>query len=146
MKRLNFSIQIHAPKEKVWHTLLDDSTYGIWTSAFSEGSQVKGDWSEGSKMMFVGGEGEGGIFSRIARHLPNEYLSIQHLGVIKNGVEDADSEETKAWSGALENYAVQEHNGVTTLNIELDTVESFEPYFQETWPKALQKVKELAEA
>ncbi len=145
MKRLNFSIPIHAPKEKVWRTLLDDSTYRAWTSVFGEGSHVEGDWSEGSKMLFLGDTGTG-ISSRIARHLPNEYLSIEHLGLVKNGVEDFDSEETKSWSGALENYILRENDGITTLDIELDTAESHEHYFLNTWPKALQKVKELAEA
>lgn len=145
MKQLNFSIQINAPKEKVWSTLLDDKTYRQWASAFSEGSYAVGDWSEGSKMLFLGTEGSG-MTSRIARHIPNEYISILHLGMIANGVEDFDSEETKKWSGALENYSVQENNGATTLNIDMDSTEDFEAYFRETWPKALEKVKALSEA
>jgi hypothetical protein len=145
MVQLNFSIQINAPKEKVWHTMLDDTTYSQWTSAFGEGSSFVGDWSEGSKIQFLGGSGSAGISSRIARHIPNEYLSILHLGVIANGVEDFDSEETKKWSGALENYAVQEKNGVTTLSIKTDTTEDFEAYFRKKWPKALEKLKALSE-
>ena len=145
MKQLNFSIQISAPTDKVWSTLLDDKTYRQWTSVFHEGSYAMGDWSEGSKILFLGPEGSG-MTSRIFRHVPNEFLSIQHLGTVSNGIEDFDSEETKKWAGALENYAVQEKNGVTTLNIETDTAEGFEAYFQETWPKALEKVKALSEA
>jgi len=145
MIQLNFSIQINAPKEKVWRTLFDDATYRQWTSAFHEGSYAVGDWSEGSKILFLGPQGAR-ITSRIARHIPNEYLSILHLGMIANGVEDFDSEETKKWSGALENYSVQEKNGVTTLRIETDTTEDFEAYFRETWPKALEKLKALSEA
>lgn len=142
--QLNFSIQINAPKEKVWRTLLDDATYRQWTSAFGENSHAVGDWSEGSKIQFLDGSGSG-ISSRIARHVPNEYLSILHLGTIANGVEDFDNEETKKWSGALENYAVQKNNGVTTLSIETDTTDGFGAYMQETWPKALEKLKKLAE-
>ncbi len=144
MIQLNFSIQINAPKEKVWNTLFNDATYRQWTSAFHEGSYAVGDWSEGSKILFLGPEGSG-MTSRIARHIPNEYLSILHLGLIANGVEDFDSEETKKWSGALENYAVQENNGVTTLNIETDTAEGYETHMREIWPKALEKLKALSE-
>jgi len=144
MIQLNFSIQIHAPKEKVWRKMLDDATYRQWTSAFHEGSYAVGDWSEGSKILFLGPEGSG-MTSRIFRHVPNEFLSIQHLGTVSNGIEDFDSEETQKWSGALENYAVQEKDGVTTLSIETDTAEGFEAYFRETWPKALDKLKALSE-
>lgn len=37
MKKLHFSTTINAPKEKVWHTMLDDSTYREWIKAFSDG-------------------------------------------------------------------------------------------------------------
>lgn len=144
MKQLNFSIQIKAPKDKVWSTLLDDKTYRQWTSIFSEGSYVVGNWQQGSKILFLDGKGSG-ISSEVAKHIPNEYISIQHLGAIANGIEDFNSEETKKWSGALENYAVMEKNGTTTLDIEIDVTDDFEAYFQTTWPKALEKVKELAE-
>lgn len=144
MKQLSYSIQINAPKEKVWSTLLDDTTYRQWTSVFHEGSYAVGDWKEGSKILFLGPEGSG-MTSRIFRHVPNEFISIQHLGTVKNGIEDFDSEETKKWSGALENYSVNEKNGLTTLQVDMDATEDFEAYFQSTWPKALGKVKQLAE-
>ncbi len=35
MSKLNFSIVIDAPKEKVWDTMLEDKTYRIWTEAFT---------------------------------------------------------------------------------------------------------------
>jgi hypothetical protein len=144
MKQLEFSIQISAPKEKVWRTLLEDKTYRQWTSVFNEGSYAVGDWSEGSKMLFLGSEGKG-ISSMIAKHIPNEFISIQHLGMIANGVEDFNSPETKKWSGALENYSVKEVDGGTELLIEMDSIDDYEAFFRKTWPKALQKVKELSE-
>lgn len=52
MVQLKFSIQINAPKEKVWRTMLEDATYRQWTSAFGEGSSFVGDWNEGSKFSF----------------------------------------------------------------------------------------------
>jgi len=144
MKQLEFSIQISAPKEKVWRTLLEDKTYRQWTSVFNEGSYAVGDWSEGSKVLFLSADGKG-LSSMVAKHVQNEFISIQHLGVIANGVEDFNSPETKKWSGALENYSVNENDGITELLVEMDSIEDYEVYFRETWPKALQKVKQLSE-
>ncbi|MEI9912589.1 MAG: hypothetical protein WDO71_24880 [Bacteroidota bacterium] len=54
MQRINFSISINAPKEKVWQVLWNDSSYRQWTSAFSEGSYVVTDnWKEGTKILFL---------------------------------------------------------------------------------------------
>ncbi len=145
MKKINFSIQIDAPKTQVWQILWDDATYPKWTSAFAEGSTAETDWQEGSKVLFGDGKGSG-MVSKIARLVPNEFMSFEHLGEIKNGVEDFETAEAKGWAGSLENYTLTEKDGGTRLDVELDSQESFEDYFSETFPKALQKVKELAEA
>lgn len=145
MQTLNFKIQINAPKEKVWKTLWDDKTYRMWAGVFSPGSYAVTDWKEGSKTLFLGPEGEG-MVSTIAKNIPNEFMSIKHLGMVKDGVEDLDSEETKKWSGALENYSLKEENGVTELSVSLDTVEDYKDYFDKTFPKALEKIKELSES
>ena len=143
MQRIGFSIDIQAPKEKVWRTLLDDASYRQWTSAFAEGSYAVTDWQEGSEAKFLGPNGDG-MYSRIAAHRPNEFLSIEHLGMLKNG-EVVQDDAAASWSGALENYTVRESDGVSTLTIKMDTTDPYVKYFEETWPKALQKVKDLAE-
>ena len=38
MKKLEYTISINAPKEKVWHSLWDDENYESWTKAFCDGS------------------------------------------------------------------------------------------------------------
>lgn len=144
MKKQTFNILIDASPEKVWNILLGEETYPLWTSVFAEGSTVKTDWKEGSKALFLDGKGEG-MVSVIDKNIPNEFLSIKHLGMIKNGVEDMESEEVKKWSGALENYILKPTNGRTELIIDMDMAEEFKDYFLTTWPKALEKVKELAE-
>ncbi|MBK8428997.1 MAG: SRPBCC domain-containing protein [Lewinellaceae bacterium] len=146
MKKLTFSIQINAPKVRVWDILWADETYRAWTTVFHPGSHAKSDWKEGSKILFVGGDGGDGMVSKIARLIPNEFMSFEHLGEIKNGVEDYDSPAVKAWKGAHENYTLQEKSGGTELSVELDADDSFADYFQDKFPKALEKVKELAEA
>jgi len=145
MKRLTFSTHIRAPKNRVWHALWDDANYRQWTTVFHEGSHAVSDWQEGSKILFLGPEGSG-MVSRIARLVPNEFMSFQHLGEMKSGVEDYTSAEAQGWAGALENYTLREKDGGTELSVELDTENSFAEYFAGTFPKALARVKELAEA
>lgn len=147
MDKLHFSIDIKAPKEKVWNTMLNDETYRKWTEPFYPGSYYKGGWNKGSKILFLapGEKGEMGMVSRIAENKLYEFISIEHLGVINNGVEDTTSEEVKNWAGAHENYTFKENNGATKVLIDLDSDEKYSEMFSEMWPKALDKLKDLAE-
>ena len=145
MTRLTFSTTINAPKELVWRTMLEDETYRQWTSAFHEGSHAITDWKTGSKALFLGPDGSG-MVSRVAEHRPNEFLSLEHLGVVKNGMEDTTSADAKEWTGALENYALRDTGGHITLRVDMDTADSYKQYFEETWPKALAALKELSES
>ena len=129
--------------------MLDDKTYREWTAAFNPGSYYKGDWSKGSKILFLGpdpktGE-EGGMVSRIAENKPYEFISIEHLGIVKNGVEDTTSEEARKWAPAFENYTFKEKGGATEVLVEMDIEDENKKMFEEMWPKALQKLKEIAE-
>lgn len=140
MKKLRFENHIQAPAEKVWRTLWDDATYRQWTSGFSEGSYAVSDWQEGSEVQSLTPDGSG-MYSRIARLVPNEFMSFEHLGELKNG-----HKEDQQWAGAMENYSLSEENGATTLSVDLDVAsEEFEKYFSELFPTAMQKVKELSE-
>lgn len=149
MQKLKFSIEINAPKEKVWNTMLDDKTYRMWTTPFNEGSYYKGDWSKGSKIIFLGPDQEtgkeGGMVSRIAENKLYEFISIEHLGIIKDGVEDTTSEDVKKWTPAFENYTFQEKNGTTEVLVEMDINDEYKEMFEGMWPKALQVLKEIAE-
>ncbi|HWC31068.1 MAG TPA: SRPBCC domain-containing protein [Dehalococcoidia bacterium] len=148
MQRLQFAIQIQAPREKVWKTMLEDETYRQWTEPFSPGSYYVGDWAEGSKVLFLGpGEGgkEEGMVSRIKANRPYEYVSIEHLGFVQNGVEDTTSENVKPWVGAEENYTLKQSDGGTELLIELDTAPEQREMFEDMWPRALEKLKQISE-
>jgi hypothetical protein len=85
------------------------------------------------------------MVSRVAEHRPNEFLSLEHQGVVKDGIEDTDSAEVKKWAGARENYALRETAGGVTLTVEMDTVDDHKKLFEETWPKALTVLKNLSE-
>lgn len=148
MQKLNFSIVINAPIEKVWDTMLEDKTYRQWTEAFSRGSHYIGSWDKGSKILFLGPNEQGtlgGMVSRIKDNRKHEYISIEHLGMVNDGVEDTTSEAVKPWAGSLENYTFKNLNGKTELLVDLDINDDFKDMFNDMWPKALQKLKEISE-
>jgi hypothetical protein len=148
MDKLHFSIEINAPKEKVWNTMLNKDTYEVWTTAFAIGSHYVGDWDKGSKILFLapGNDGKiGGMVSRIKDNRLYEFLSIEHLGEVIDGVEDTTSERIKDWAGVLENYTFMDKNGKTEVIVEMDINEEFKEMFEGMWPKALQKLKEISE-
>ena len=146
MKIMSFSTTIRAPRKKVWDTMLQQETYRIWTAEFGEGSYYEGSWEQGEKIRFLGPDGSGGMTSVIAENKPCQFISIKHLGIVKNGIDDTESPEAKAWSTACENYTFAERDGNTELKVELSALpDEFEQYMSETWPKALAKLKSLCE-
>lgn len=150
MTTQHFTIDISAPKQKVWEVMLADPTYREWTEAFHEGSYYEGSWEKGSKILFLApDDGKlSGMVSRIVENIPYQYISIEHLGEVIDGVEDTTSERVQLWAGAHENYTFNEANGVTTLDIDLEAPEEnkeMTDMFEQMWPKALDKLKEIAE-
>jgi uncharacterized protein YndB with AHSA1/START domain len=148
MRKLEFSIHIDVPRQTAWKTMLEDESYRIWTAEFSAGSYYAGDWSKGSRMLFLAPGKSGkvmGMISRVLENRPYEFISLQHIGLVRNGIEDTTSEAVKAWAGALENYTFADVAGGTRILVELDTEESFLKMFEDQWPKALRKLKEVAE-
>ncbi len=152
MEKTQFSIVINAPKEKVWKTMLDKDTYEKWTDVFMPGSSYVGDWSEGSKILFlapVESEKMSGMVSRIKDRRQYEFISLETIGLVHNGEEDTTSEEAKEWAGSLENYTFKDVDGKTELRIDLSSDMDFNKEMLEMsekiWPKALDKLKELAE-
>ncbi len=144
MERQHFGIVINAPREKVWDLLWDPATYPQWTAVFSPGSRAETTWQKGSKVLFVDGSNEG-MVSMVADNRPPEWMSFKHLGMVKNGVEDLDSAQTKGWAGAMENYTLTPVPGGTQLAVEMDVTPEHKEFFTKTWPQALEKLKQLAE-
>jgi len=145
MKKFNLSATIDAPKKNVWMALWEDASYRQWTSPFMEGSYaVTENWKEGTKVLFLA-PGGSGMVSMVAANKPEQFMSFKHLGEVTDGVEDTSSDKVKQWAGATENYTLTEKDGKTELNIEMDISEEWE-HLEKTWPAALGKLKELAEA
>ncbi len=144
---MEYRININAPRERVWNTLWADDTYREWTAVFAEGSRAETDWKKGSKVLFLDGKGQG-MVSTIADNIPNEFMSIKHLGMVKDGIEDVDSEEARKWAGSFENYTLRATNEGTELTVTMEGAtipKDFEHYMAETWPGALDKLKVLCE-
>jgi len=145
MEKLTFKTTINAPREKVWDILWTDETYRQWTRPFSEGSRAETDWKKGSKVLFLGGDGQDGMVSEVAENIPNEYMSIRHLGMVTNGVEDTTSEQIKDWAGAIEDYTLTDVAGKTELTVNMDIAEKEKDNMAKIWPSAMDIIKELSE-
>jgi uncharacterized protein YndB with AHSA1/START domain len=145
MKKLTFSIDINAPKEKVWYSLWDEENYENWTSVFCEGSSTISDWNEGSKIYFLAPNGDG-MNSKVTLHKPFETMLLCHYGEIKDFKELPTTDETQAWSGSEERYDLTENNDVTTVKVTVDVVEKYLDYFNDVFPQGLEKLKVIAES
>ena len=160
MKKLQFTVSINAPATKIYDFMLginSKSTYEQWTSLFNPTSTYEGSWDKGNKILFIGidekGE-KGGMVSKIAENIPNRFVSIQHYGILKADKEITEGPEVEKWANGFENYTFEENNarpddpvgrGTTTVTVDLDTTEDFLDYMNETYPNALDKLKELCE-
>lgn len=144
MKKLHFSIAINAPREKVWSKMLDRESYKVWAAEFMPGSDYEGSWEKGRRIKFLAPDGNG-MISMIAENKPYEFISIKHLGFIKDGIEDTESPEVRTWAPAFENYTFRETKGVTGVEVDMDTTPEYEEFMARLWPKALAKLKMLCE-
>lgn len=145
---LHFEIAINAPAFKVYQTMIDKDRYNEWTGVFMPGSHFKGTWDKGSNILFLapGDNGEmSGMVSRIKENIPSKFISIEHIGMIKDGIEKTDDKESESWAGARENYTFIEQYENTLLCIDTETVKEYKDIFLDAWPKALEKLKELCE-
>lgn len=149
--RLQFKVDVNASAEKCYNTMLgfgNKKLYEEWTSVFNPTSTYQGSWEKGSKIYFVGTDSEGkvgGMLSRILENDANRFVSIQHYGLVKDGVETTEGPEVEQWAGGLENYLFKETGRITTITVEVDVVPDHADYFKDTYPNALQKLKEIVE-
>lgn len=145
---INFSIIIHAPVEKVVAAMFEDKTYRQWTEAFGSSSTYEGSWEKGLTILFVGTNEQGekeGMVSRIRELVPNQFISIEHLGLLRGDQQTISGPEVEPWAGALENYTFHQQNNNTLLEVDMDTNPDYKSYFEEAWPRALNKLKALCE-
>ena len=144
IKRIQFQTTIKAPVYEVWEMMLGPESYPRWTAPFAEGSYYEGSWERGSRIRFLVPSGDG-MVAEIAESRPNEFISIRHLGYVANGTEDTDSDSVRAWAPAYENYTFNSVPEGTRLVVDQDVTEDFEQFMKDTWPKALDLLKQLCE-
>lgn len=150
MVEIHFSIDINAPKEKVYNAMLKEYPYRAWTQVFGPGSHYVGDWGEGSKILFLAPDENGkmsGMIARIKENRPYEYVSIEYLGIVEDGKEDTTSDEAKKVAEGLESYTYKDKDGKTELLVDIDVQEEEEyvEMFRELWPQALERLKRIVE-
>lgn len=151
MNKLQFTVQIEAPVSIVFDKMLglsNKSSYEQWTAMFNPTSTYEGRWVTGEKMLFVGTDDKGqkgGMVSRIVDVKNNQFVSIQHYGLVQGEAEITAGPEVEKWANGFENYTFSEQNGTTTVTVDLDTTEDFLAYMNDTYPKALEKLKEICE-
>ncbi|MBP9760386.1 MAG: SRPBCC domain-containing protein [Candidatus Pacebacteria bacterium] len=146
MEKITFTTIINAPREKVWNTMLKKDTYQEWTVPFHEGSTYDGNWEEGSEMKFMGPSEDGsvsGMYAVIATNRLHEFISIKHLGEFKND-EKTPWPDVEGQEG-YENYTFKDVDGGTEVLVELTVPAEWKSMFEDMWPKALAKLKEIAE-
>jgi uncharacterized protein YndB with AHSA1/START domain len=149
LKTLNFSANINAPVEKVYETMLGDEGYRQWTSVFNASSHYVGSWEKGADIQFLGCDANGaigGMVSKIKENIPFRFVSIEHIGCIENGETFTSGPKVDSWAGALENYSFSENDKITTVAVSIDTAGEWAEYFNQTWPKALERLKEICES
>jgi uncharacterized protein YndB with AHSA1/START domain len=145
---LHFEIIIDAPPEKVYNTMIDEKLYQEWTSEFSPGSHFIGSWDKGSKVLFLGPDKDGnqsGMVSFIKENIPNKFISIEHIGFVENGKEITSGPAVEDWAGAMENYTFFSEGESTLLEVDMDTNKEFKQMFDNSWPAALKKLKDICE-
>lgn len=148
MEVIHFEAHINAPVEKVFNTMLGKDTYNQWTSEFNPTSNYEGSWQKNSRILFIGTNDKGekeGMVSKIRENIANSFVSIEHLGLVKGSEEITSGKEVEGWAGCLENYTFVNKNGKTVLEVDMDINADFKSYFEEMWPKALNKLKAICE-
>jgi hypothetical protein len=151
MIKLQFKISINAPLDKTFDYMLglsSKSTYEHWTALFNPTSSYEGSWDKGSKILFVGVDekgDKGGMVSKIVENIPNQFVSIQHYGLVKAGKEITEGPEVEKWANGFENYTFGENSGTITVTVDIDAIEDFVDYMNNAYPKALEKLKEICE-
>lgn len=149
--RKNYSVEILADAKTCYETMLglrNKLDYEAWTAVFNPTSTFKGNWQQGSRMYFIGTDESGieqGMVADIKEINPNKFVSIMHIGTYFNGKEQLEGEEVEKWAGSFENYSFIEQDGKTTVQVDIDVLEDYLDYFEENYPKSLQRLKERIE-
>ncbi|QNL48224.1 SRPBCC domain-containing protein [Olivibacter sp. SDN3] len=147
MEKMQFKTTISAAVSKVFDTMIGKDTFKLWTTVFNPSSDFEGEWKKGSKILFVGtnevGKKEGmvGIIRELDRP---QFVSIEYIGLLDGENEITTGSIAEEWAG-FENYSFETSGNQTTVTVDIDVNDQMRDYFRETYPKALDKLKEICE-
>lgn len=144
MITLQYEIDIDANAQKVWNVMWDTHTYSQWTYFFSPSSRMQSDWKIGGETLFQDASGDG-MLATITELEQFKKVVFQHQGMLKNGVVDRSSEDAQQCCGGLEQYFLSEHNGVTHLFAQVDTLEQYKTIMDQGFQQGFAVIKRLAE-
>ena len=95
--------------------------------------------------LFIGPEGSGTL-ATVTTFDPYNKILLTHIALLQPGsVEDRESEWAKKWVNSLEQYSFAENNGTTDLTIDMKIYDEWEDMFNNDWPKALARLKQICE-
>ncbi|MGH2538323.1 MAG: hypothetical protein ACRDHL_13080 [Candidatus Promineifilaceae bacterium] len=139
---MQFSIEISAARNRVWNTLWEDKTFRDWADIIDEGQYMVGEMKEGNEVQFISSVSGLGVTSLIEKFSPNEYALFRQVA---DTMDSGKRERGKEWTGGTESYELEEKNGITNLTVRIDVPPGQEETFKVRFPKALERVKILAE-
>src|SRR5262245_49296999 len=140
MKEMQFTVEINAPKKRVWDTLWQDETLREWAGIIDPGTYMVGELKEGNEVQFISGNGYG-VTSLVEKFVANDFLRLRHHADTQ---EKGKREREDQWTGGKESYSLAEKDGITTLTATFDVPPELEEYFKDNYPQALERVKILA--
>ena len=141
MKEIQFSIEIHATSERVWDTLWQDETLREWAGVIDPGTYMVGDLQEGNEVQFISASGYG-VTSLVEKLVAGAFVLLRHRADTQD---DGQRKREQEWTGGEESYSLTEEGNTTTLTVAFDVPPELEAEFQVNYPKALERVKALAE-
>lgn len=98
-----------------------------------------------SSLVWMEMEKEEGWLPWWKKIFPDNLCRFEHYGFVDDDGEVTTGEMVEQWAGGHKNYRFEEENGHTALTVEIDSVEVYLEYFQDKYPKTLEKLKEISE-
>lgn len=140
-------IVINAPPQKVWKAVLSADSFSKWVSVFEgDNPHYKGEFAEGNIVRFLDAAGNG-VIAKVLEYREAERAEWEYVGVMLKGSENyTDAPETEGWRGLHESFELSGCNGGVLFSVVSECPDSYAEYMNNTWPLALRKIKQLAEA
>lgn len=73
------------------------------------------------------------------------YIKQKTNGLLQAGNEITEGPEVEKWVNGFENYSFESEDNSTDLTVEIDCLDEYLDYFNESYPNALEKLKEICE-